>query len=152
MLHGSFDEGVRMRMRVESAHWAYCTSKILWQNFVRYCLYIYNLIEGVCVRTDWVTLIVIFSLPLYKKLGDYIGRSMMLIKGPTDAVNLSIKSKPNVFLQILPYFVVEVLGKTVPGLPGVFVACLFCATLRYYFKLNIFNEHHCSTIIIIIII
>ncbi|XP_001630712.2 sodium-coupled monocarboxylate transporter 1 isoform X1 [Nematostella vectensis] len=31
--------------------------------------------------------------------------------------------------EILPFFVVEVLGKSAPGMPGVFVASLFCATL-----------------------
>ena len=34
----------------------------------------------------------------------------------------------SVFLQLLPYFVVDVLGY--PGLTGLFVAVLFCGALR----------------------
>lgn len=47
------------------------------------------------------------------------------------------------FLQMVIYFVMDML-QGLPGLPGLFVACLFSAALRYssvYFFVFVFNSN-----------
>lgn len=53
-----------------------------------------------------------------------------------DPITSGVITKPD---QILPYYVMDV-SAGIPGLPGLFIAGIFCASLRYSLLIQMHNK------------
>ena len=91
----------------------------LWKTrtYINVYIYIYNF------RVLYMN---IFGLTMLISLLFLCGMGVFAVYAGCDPLNLGFVEKKD---QLLPYFVMDQL-RSIIGLPGLFVACLFCGTLR----------------------